>query len=248
MVLAVLWGAYLVVMYLTGALARCYQTSPYFYFTGAAGVLLIILGIKASFSLLRRRSGACQCEACGHDHEAPALIRWTWWQNAKHHIVLGLVLMPLLIGVLVPSRGLNALAALRRGGASDPQEILNAFRTERRKFVEMEGNYQKLNLLEILDRVYAGEDVKASTLGFVTSSGKTSGDIFQVARFKMTCCAADAVPISLHVRWADAARLQSDTWVKVIGTARRETIEGRNAVVITADNVQETAAPSYPYM
>jgi len=60
---------------------------------------------------------------------------------------------------------------------------------------------------------------------------------------------ADAVPISLHVRWADASRLQRDTWVRVHGTARRETLDGRRTVVITAEGpVQEIAAPASPYM
>mgnify|MGYP000979110015 CR=1 FL=1 len=130
--LGILWGAYLVVMYRTGALQRCYQTSPYFYFTGAAGVLLVLLSAKAALAILRRPASACTCEACHGAHEAPAVVHWSWWADAKAHLVLGLVLMPLMVGVLVPSRGLNALAALRRGGASDPQDILDTFRAERR--------------------------------------------------------------------------------------------------------------------
>ncbi|NLX58970.1 MAG: TIGR03943 family protein [Phycisphaerae bacterium] len=249
LVLGILWGAYLVVMYRTGALQRCYQTSPYFYFTGAAGVLLVLLSAKAALAILRRPASACTCEACHGAHEAPAVVHWSWWADAKAHLVLGLVLMPLMVGVLVPSRGLNALAALRRGGASDPQDILDTFRAERRKFVEMEGQYKKLTLLEVLDHVYAHGDTPVSTLGFVTAVDRTRGDLFQVTRFKMTCCAADAVPISLHVRWADASRLQRDTWVRVHGTARRETLDGRRTVVITAEGpVQEIAAPASPYM
>jgi len=248
LVLGILWGAYLVVMYRTGALQRCYQTSPYFYFTGAAGVLLVLLSAKAALAILRRPASACPCEACGGTHEAPTVVRWSWWADVKDHLVLGLVLMPLLVGVLVPSRGLNALAALRRSGTSDPQDILDTFRAERRKFIDMEGRYKKLNLLEVLDHVYAHGDTPVSTLGFVTAVDRTRGDLFQITRFKMTCCAADAVPISLYVRWADASRLQRDTWVRVLGTARRETLDGRRTVVIVADSIQETAAPASPYM
>jgi len=50
------------------------------------------------------------------------------------------------------------------------------------------------------------------------------------------------------VRWADASRLQRGTWVRVLGTARRETLDGRRTVVIVADSIQETAAPASPYM
>jgi uncharacterized repeat protein (TIGR03943 family) len=247
LVLGMLWGVYLVVMYLTGALQRWYQSSPYFYFTAAAGVLLVVLAAKAALS---RTPAACGCQSCAGDHKhgAPVIVRWSWWADAKDHVVMGLVLMPLLMGVLVPSQGLNALAALRRGGATDPQDVLDTFRAERRRFIEMEGQFQKLNLLEVIEHVYSDGDTEVSTLGLVTSVDRTGGDLLQVARFKMTCCAADAVPITLHVRWPQAAQLQSDTWVRILGTARRETLDGRAAVVIDAETVQETATPSMPYM
>jgi len=248
LVLALLWGGLLVVLYLTGALERCYQTAPYFYFTGAAGVVLILLSAKAALAILRGHSVHCHCEGPSHDHDTPGLVGWPWWRQARSYLAMGLVLMPLVIGVLVPSRGLNALAALRRGGASDPQQILSAFRAERREFIEMEGQYSRLNVLEVLDAAYRAETVKVSTIGFVFHDKNAPGDMFRVVRFKMTCCAADALPIMVHVRWPKGRQLQNDTWIKILGTARREKIKGRDVVVITADKVMEIPSPSRLYI
>ena len=43
------WGVFLVIMYQSGLLACTFQTEPYNYFTGAAGLALFALAIKAAF-------------------------------------------------------------------------------------------------------------------------------------------------------------------------------------------------------
>jgi len=248
LLVGLLWGVFLVVMYLTDLLQRCFQTFPYYYFTAAAGVVLIALSIKTILAELRGHGADCGCHSCTHSHDSPEVVHWRRWPRIKAHLLMGLVLMPLAIGVLVPARGLGALAAFRRGGASDPQQILSAFRTERREFVEMEGDYRKLNVLETLDEAYRAKTVKVSTIGFVAHERRAPDDFFQLVRFKMTCCAADAVPIMVQVRWPKARELEGDTWVKIIGTARREKVKGRNVVVITADRIKDIPAPRRPYI
>jgi uncharacterized repeat protein (TIGR03943 family) len=80
-------------------------------------------------------------------------------------------------------------------------------------------------------------------------------EVRRVARFRMTCCAADAVPIAVLIRWDKAASLRSDAWVEVRGEVRRETVAGREVTVIDVDpaardgdGVREIEPPENPYL
>ena len=58
----------------------------------------------------------------------------------------------------------------------------------------------------------------------------------------MTCCAADATPVAVPVRWEKAAALKEGGWVKVFGTTNPA------ARVLAADEVEPTKEPADPYL
>ena len=83
-------------------------------------------------------------------------------------------------------------------------------------------------------------------VGFVTSDDSGDGNSFRLARFKLSCCAADGFAIALRILDADQ-RPANDTWLAVEGywvppegTAE---IEEFRAVTIT-----EIEEPSNPYL
>lgn len=89
----------------------------------------------------------------------------------------------------------------------------------------------------------AGQPVEI--IGFVYHPKEGATDQFQVARFVVACCVADAQGFSLPVRWKDAAELPSDRWVRVKG---RVAIGPDGAAIIQASEIERIEAPSNPYI
>ena len=96
------------------------------------------------------------------------------------------------------------------------------------------------------------EDPQRIAATLVSLASRPKGlpdDLFLGVRFKMTCCAADAMPIEILVRWKNAPAIEDDSWVKVLGVARRESLNGHPAVVLTADEVAiQKDPPEQPYI
>ena len=82
-------------------------------------------------------------------------------------------------------------------------------------------------------------------IGFVSRFGTTPPGMFELTRFQIACCIADAVPVSFTV---DPGRLRADypneTWLKVSGTW--STAGGRT--VLRADRIQRVEEPENPYI
>jgi putative membrane protein len=82
-------------------------------------------------------------------------------------------------------------------------------------------------------------------VGFV-SSEPHGGRPFELSRFYITCCVADAVPVGVHVARGAVRRLEvkRDDWLEVTG----ELAHGRREWIIRALRVQHVDAPSNPYL
>jgi uncharacterized repeat protein (TIGR03943 family) len=277
------WGVFLIAMHQGGDLLRYYQAEPYNHFTGAAGVVLLALSLKGvlwpsrghvdcgcAHDVLPHEEAHTQV---AHEHEHGGTVGQAFAEASagkpadrgtggavgrfgravKAGLLVAIFVAPVVIGVVVPTRYLNSLAAQRRGGSVDPQAILATFRSARQRVAELEkGGFQKLNTLEIIEAAYAQKEgappLKVSTVALASRRGELPTDLFRAIRFRMVCCAADASPIEVLVRWPQATNIENDAWVKILGTARREMIDGRPAVVVTASDVVPVAAPGYPYI
>jgi putative membrane protein len=82
-------------------------------------------------------------------------------------------------------------------------------------------------------------------LGFV-SSDPDGERPFELSRFYITCCVADAVPVGVHVTKGAVRRLrlQRDDWLDVTGLLTR----GHREWVVRAVRVEHVDAPSNPYL
>jgi putative membrane protein len=89
----------------------------------------------------------------------------------------------------------------------------------------------------------AGKTVQL--LGFVSSKSE-SGRPFELSRFYITCCVADAVPVSVHVSKGTVRRLQvdRDDWLRVTGVLEH----GDREWIVRAVRVEHVDAPSNPYL
>jgi uncharacterized repeat protein (TIGR03943 family) len=151
---------------------------------------------------------------------------------------LGLLVAPLILAIMVPAPSLGALAVANKSGTSAAPQA-----------APVEG---KIRLYEI---AWAAESAKYATnngiapgmkvdfVGFVAKPSKDGGPI-ELARFFVTCCAADAVAYTVDVTPPAPLDFGDDTWVRVRGT-----LAGRPGtdLKVAATQIDEVEQPANPY-
>jgi putative membrane protein len=90
-----------------------------------------------------------------------------------------------------------------------------------------------------------GPGTPVHLVGFVSSDPDGRGR-FELSRFYITCCVADAVPVGVHVARGSVRRLRArkDDWLDVTGVLAR----GNREWIVRAVRVQHVDAPSDPYL
>jgi putative membrane protein len=89
----------------------------------------------------------------------------------------------------------------------------------------------------------AGKPVRLT--GFVSSTPAGRGP-FELSRFYITCCVADAVPVGVRVAPGTVRhlRLERDDWLDVTGVLT----QGRREWIVRALRIEHVDAPSDPYL
>ena len=93
---------------------------------------------------------------------------------------------------------------------------------------------------------FAGESARVR--GFVYRDERFPAGTFMVSRFLLSCCAADASPIGLAVRWPEADFLDDDAWVWVSGAFLVETFLEERMPILVAAEVTAADQPPQPYL
>ena len=93
---------------------------------------------------------------------------------------------------------------------------------------------------------YAGHQVTLT--GFVAPADESS-DTFYLARFVVTCCTVDALPVGIPVRLSGwATKYRPDQWLEVTGTLVPATDAPDGAVlVLKPSKLRAVAEPAEPY-
>jgi uncharacterized repeat protein (TIGR03943 family) len=85
---------------------------------------------------------------------------------------------------------------------------------------------------------------RVSFIGFVNRSADTPADQFELTRFVITCCVADALSVQVHILDAPPGRFRSDDWVRVTGRL----YPLRNEVLVSASSITRVKRPEHPYL
>jgi uncharacterized repeat protein (TIGR03943 family) len=103
----------------------------------------------------------------------------------------------------------------------------------------------------VMRALYDGEnsvsDNDVTVIGFIAPAGDGYTDGYSLARMTISCCAADANPIRVHL--AGKPRFPIDTWVTAVIRARPGSAGADNQYVPTVDVISmgTTRQPSDPY-
>ncbi|MFJ1765320.1 TIGR03943 family putative permease subunit [Amycolatopsis sp. NPDC088138] len=202
----------------------------------AGGVVMVVLGAVAVVRdlLAARAKAPAEDSHDSHDHTHSARPAW-------------LLLVPVLAVFLVAPPALGADSVIR----TEARVPASAAAANAAAFPPLPaGNVVPLSVNEFVSR--AGWD-KAGTLdgrtvsltGFVVhAEGRTL-----LARLVISCCAADAFPVTVRLTGTEAARYASDAWIQVTGQVVPGTATRANSYTpdFTAASVATVPAPKDPY-
>ncbi|WP_341531192.1 TIGR03943 family protein [Nostoc sp. UHCC 0302] len=160
-----------------------------------------------------------------------------------------LLLTAAVLGFIITPRVFASQTALDRGvtellGATraQPQAFRATVRPEERSLVDW---VRTLNVYPEPD-AYTGQKVKVQ--GFVIHPPELGKEYLFLARFVITCCAADAYPAGLPVKLQGSRDQYSpDTWLEVEGQMITENLSGKRQLTISANSLKNIPQPKNPY-
>jgi uncharacterized repeat protein (TIGR03943 family) len=220
----VAWSAFLLWLWVTGEVAR--YLGPRTQWVVPFGAVALTLVTVAYCRESSRRKGPVARIRTGEALGLAALLL---------PIVAGAVLANAQLGALAASKklgqrgiDLSALADLSVRDASHPDFVQVNVAGHNPGFAKQSG-------------LVNGRPVRLT--GFVAG---TSGKRFELARFYITCCVADAVPVGVPVDAAGSGRAlyRKDDWLDVTGTLAQR---GKRYVLV-AREIRRVKAPKDPYL
>jgi putative membrane protein len=161
----------------------------------------------------------------------------------------GLLLVPLVLGLLVPPQPLGTAALAHRDLNLALQVALVApsdaihYATEQRDFDLLDW------LLLFQQEGEAAISGQAAELtGFVYRRSNLAPDTWLLNRYVISCCAADAIPVGIAVRAPGSVAPSNDQWVRVVGRFSVEVQDGQLSPILLADAVTPVDQPEHPYL
>lgn len=201
-----------------------------------AGIIFLAVLTQRLFSEVRRSRKIDPDGDHDHDHAPSSVNLW-------------IMLVPLLIGLLIPAKPLDA-SAVSAKGLTTSSALISADSSSRL----LETVSEQRNILDWVKLFYFEQDhspfigQKASVIGFVYHDAGLSEGQFIVSRFILSCCAADGYAVGVIVEPADGASFEQDTWVQVTGSMDMISYNGIASPLIRAERVEVVAQPEQPYL
>ncbi|KAF0189835.1 MAG: hypothetical protein FD168_133 [Desulfobulbaceae bacterium] len=103
-----------------------------------------------------------------------------------------------------------------------------------------------LTRLSMEPQNYEGKEVEIVCQTFVDE--RLPADLFMCYRYLISCCAADALPVFVFVKYPEARSIKSDQWIRAKGAFSR--IENAQIMVpsIQTEKVEYIDEPPFPYL
>lgn len=220
------WSAFLLWLWLSGEVVR-YLGPRTDWVATVGGITLAIVTVLYGLSV--RRDRAARRPTAGRVAGTAAML------------------VPIAIAVIVSDSTLGSLAASKR---------LSARGVDIAALAELEsGTAGKTSFLalsaaekdpELARRRGIGPGSRVRLVGFVSAVGPGEADSFELSRFYITCCVADAIPIGVTIDPGEllAASVERDQWLEVTGSVVRVGA----GYGIRAERIADVPQPPDPYL
>lgn len=230
------WAAMLMRYWFSGKLGLLLHPD-YMWLSNTASIVLTVLAGFKAWQLLFQR-------------QVPKEVNLQHFSLFPKGWSSAILLAVAVFGLVFTPRPFSSETALERGVTetlvatrAQPQQFGNVSRPEERSLV---GWIRTLNVYPEPD-AYAGQPARVD--GFVIHSPDLPDSHFVLARFIITCCAADAYPVGLPVKLpeGDRSAYPPDTWLSIEGQMTTETLNDERRLVIAAQTLTEIPEPANPY-
>jgi putative membrane protein len=241
-VLMVLLGLFFFDTLISGRITY-YINQSFHWLAAFAGVAFLTLGVAGIVELMREPSPSAvdvlERDPRAHVHGV-----------APSWAVLGVIAVPLVLGVLVPAKPLGA-AAVGGSGLSNSLAIA-AQQSSATTFSipPLERNImdwlRSFGSSETPDEITGQE---ADVIGFVYHDVRLDDQSqFFLMRFIVSCCVADANSVGLVIETAQAPTLKPDSWVRITGRFQAKEVAGQRMPVLVAESITAAEQPEHPYL
>lgn len=155
-----------------------------------------------------------------------------------------------IAGLIITPRAFASQTAIDRGVSEaitltrvKPQSFQASAKTEDKSLIDW------IRTLQVYPEPDAYTGQKAKIEGFVVYPPNLPEQYFLATRFVITCCAADAYPVSLPVKLTQGSRndYKVDSWVSIEGTMITETLAGKRQLTVQAASLKPIPQPKNPY-
>ncbi len=233
------WGIVLLRFWITGRV-NVLLHPDYVWLAVMAGIMLVGLAGAKVLQLLGRegrRQTADSRSAAQHF----SLLPQGWSSTLLLAVgIFGLFYSPQAFASQVAlERGVTETLTMTR---SQPQSFRGGTRPENRSLVDW------VRTLNVYPEPNAYEGLPARIEGFVIHPPELAQDYIMLARFVITCCAADAYPVGLPIKITESrAAYPPDAWLRVEGQMVTEELNGLRQLVVDADALIAIDEPANPY-
>ncbi len=207
-----------------------------FWFLAIAGRTSLYLSSRTAWLV---PLGAVLASLAAIGRLATARVRHTERLSARESWMLGVIVVPVVMLLTLPPATLNSYAVDRRSSSagigssarivSGPIDLVDI--AAARAVIDAETAL----------RARAGEQVTIE--GFVTEESGEA-DRFQLTRFVITCCVADATISYVTVVDAPPGGFRTDEWVRVTGPI----YPLGNDILVQAESIEAIEPPDEPYL
>ncbi|MCD6388695.1 MAG: TIGR03943 family protein [Desulfobulbaceae bacterium] len=107
---------------------------------------------------------------------------------------------------------------------------------------------KKPSLMQLMRNPQNYEGEKIEVLGMVTRDERLPPQTLYAFRFFINCCAADAIPVGVLVRYSGELELEPGQWIRVTGKGGLYQIGKETMPLIVSDHLETVETPKYPYV
>ena len=202
------------------------------------GIVFLAILAQRLFTEVRLARERNQVEEHDHNHD-----------HAPSPVNLWIMLIPLLIGILIPAKPLDS-SAVSAKGLTTSSALISSDSTSRL----FETASEQRNILDWVKLFYFEKDLnpfigqQVSVVGFVYRDESLPQGQFFVSRFILSCCAADGYAVGMIVDTPQADTFEKDTWIKVTGSVDAVSFDGKPSPLIDAETIEIVPQPDQPYL